>query len=98
MHLLYKKAQTCSINGKENKGTLTDGKLEHEGGMVALEHCEVIVEHGERVARVAEEGAGGARVIQIVRSRRYECANLVQRLQQRLEALPLEVARHGLKV
>lgn len=37
--------------------------------MMGFQHADVIVQYGERMPGVAEEGGGGARVVDVVRRR-----------------------------
>lgn len=40
--------------------------------MMGFQHTDVIVQYGQRVPRVAQEGGGRAGVVDVVRGRRYE--------------------------
>lgn len=75
---------------------LTEGQFEGKRGVMALEHANVVVEHGERVSRVAEEGGGGARVVDVVCRRRDQRRGSLQRLQEVPQALLLQEVCHGL--
>lgn len=52
-------------------------QLEGQCRMVALQHSSVVVQHGQFVSRVAEEGVGSPRVIHIVDGGSNEGSNLV---------------------
>lgn len=58
--------------------------------MMGLQHASIVVEHSERVARVAEEGGRGAGVVDVVRRRRDERSGRLDGLQESLQAVLLE--------
>lgn len=63
---------------------VSDGELEGQGGVVALQHGRVVVQDGQFAAGVAEEGVGPARVVHVVHRGCYQGGHLVQLVQTAL--------------
>lgn len=69
---------------------VSDGELEGEGGVVALQHGRVVVEDRQFAAGVAQEGVGPARVVHVMHCGRYQRRHLIQLVQTALN----ETAAH----
>lgn len=63
---------------------VSDGELEGQGGVVALQHGCVVVQDGQLAAGVAQEGVGPARVVHVVHRGCYQGGHLVQLVQTAL--------------
>lgn len=63
---------------------VSDGELEGEGGVVALQHGCVVVEDRQFTAGVTQEGVGPARVVHVVHRGCYQRRHLIQLVQTAL--------------
>lgn len=83
----------------QKEAGLTQGQLEGGGRVVRLQHADVVVQQGEPVVRVAQEGGRAARVLNVMGCGRDQCRRLVHpvhHLQLAVGQL-LQVARRGLR-
>lgn len=61
---------------------LTKSNFEGKRSVMRLEHADVVVENGERVVGVAEEGGGSTGMVDVMSGSRDQSGSHLQRLKQ----------------